>query len=256
MLAEDEEQLTRQADTFASDLTRTVQGVLGPDVPAFEAVYERGKRGARRLLVRSRTPEGEPSPPIPIKIDGKCRLELIVQLQCTWDGHRSFLAIEDSKAHVRMMRKPEPLFRWEYLRHPESNVPCAHFHVHAHRDEAVYLLLTGKGDNARIRKRAAQLDADTPVIPQLSDLHLPLGGPRFRPCLEDVLQFLVEEFGIDCEVGWKDAIHKGRRAWRRLQTGVVVRDCPDEAVRVLKDLGYAIEPPTEPRAESNKITLY
>lgn len=65
MLAEDEEQLTRQADTFANDLTRTVQGVLGPDVPAFEAVYERGKRGARRLLVRSRTPEGEPSPRSP-----------------------------------------------------------------------------------------------------------------------------------------------------------------------------------------------
>lgn len=256
MATGEDEELTRQAETFANDLTRTVRGVLGTDVPAFEAVYESGRRGARRLLIRSRTPEGEPSPPIPIKIDGQFRLELIVQLQCTWDGHRSFLAIEESKAHVRMARKPEPLFRWEYLREPESNVPCAHFHIHAHRDEAVYLLLTGKASNARIKRRAAQLDANTPNVPQLSDLHLPLGGPRFRPCLEDILQFLVEEFGIDCEGGWKDAIHEGRRAWRRLQTGVVVRDCPDEAVRVLEDLGYKIEPPQNPRPESSKIILY
>jgi hypothetical protein len=97
-----------------------------------------------------------------------------------------------------------PLFRWEYLRQPESNVPCAHFHIHAHRDEAVYLLLTGKGSNTRIKKRAAQLDANAQVVPQLSDLHFPVGGPRFRPSLEDVIQFLVEEFGIDCEAGWKD----------------------------------------------------
>ncbi|MDL4815980.1 hypothetical protein [Actinomadura opuntiae] len=256
MLAGEDQDLTRQAETFANDLTRTVRGVLGPDVPVFEAVYESGKRGARRLLIRSRTPEAEPSPPIPIKIDGKLRLELIVQLQCTWDGHRSFLAIGDSTARVRMVRKPEPLFRWEYLRHPESNVPCAHFHIHAHRDETVYLLLTGKRSNARVRKRTAQLDADTPVVPQLSDLHFPLGGPRFRPCLEDVLQFLVEEFGIDCEAGWKDAIDEGRRAWRRLQAGVVVRDCPAEAVRVLEDLGYKIERPAEPRPESSKIILY
>ena len=118
-----------------------------------------------------------------------------------------------------MARKPQPLFRWEYLRQPESNVPCAHFHIHAHRDEAVYLLLTGKGNNARIKRRAAQLDEDAPVVPQLSDLHFPLGGPRFRLCLEDILQFLVEEFGIDCETGWKDAIHQGRADWRRVQLG-------------------------------------
>lgn len=256
MLTDEDEELTRLAETFANDLTHTVRCVLGTDVPAFEAVYERGKRGARRLLIRSRTPEGEPSPPIPVKIDGKLRLELIVQLRCTWDGHRSFLAIEDSKTHVRMARKPQPLFRWEYLRRPESNVPCAHFHIHAHRDEGVYLLLTGKGNNARIKRRTAQLDADTPVVPQLSDLHFPLGGPRFRPCLEDILQFLVEEFGIDCEAGWKDAIHEGRRSWRRVQAGVVVRDCPNEAVRVLEDLGYKIEPPPDPPPESSKITLY
>jgi hypothetical protein len=62
MLTGEDEALTRQAETFANDLTHTVRCVLGPDVPAFEAIYERGRRGARRLLIRSRTPEGEPSP--------------------------------------------------------------------------------------------------------------------------------------------------------------------------------------------------
>jgi hypothetical protein len=256
MSSNDDTELTQQAEVFANSLSQTVRAILGSHVPKFEAIYESGRRGGRRLLIRPRTPEGKPSPPIPITIDRKLRLELVVQLQCTWDGHRDFLAIEDSKAHVRMVSKPEPLFRWEYLRKPESNVPSAHFHMHAHRDEVVYLLLTGNASNARIKRRAGQLALDSPTIPQLSDLHLPLGGPRFRPCLEDVLQFLIEEFGIDCEAGWRDAVHEGRRAWRRLQTGVVVRDCPDEAVRVLEDMGYKIVPPEVPCRESDKITLY
>ncbi|MEO3782366.1 hypothetical protein ABGB12_03485 [Actinocorallia sp. B10E7] len=152
--------------------------------------------------------------------------------------------------------RPEPLFRWEYLRKPESNVPSAHFHMHAHRDEIVYLLLTGGKSNLRIKKRAQQLGEASPTIPQLSSLHLPLGAPRFRPCLEDVLQFLIEEFGIDCEAGWREAIHEGRRAWRRVQTGVVVRDCPDEAARVLKELGYTVVAPENLPQESSKLALY
>ena len=37
-------------------------------------------------------------------------------------------------------------------------------------------------------------------MPQFSDLHIPLGGPRYRPCLEDLLEFLIVEFGLDKKI--------------------------------------------------------
>jgi hypothetical protein len=250
-----DEELTKQATEFAESLTRTVRDVLGPHEPAFEAVYETGKAGSVRLVVRPQTPEGGPAPSIPVRIKDHIRLELKVQIWCSWDRDREFLAVDESKVAVRMVGKAEPLYRWEYIRAPESNVPSAHFHAHAHRDEAVYLLMCGEG-NRRADERAAQIDASKPRIPQVSDLHLPLGGPRFRPCLEDVLQFLIEEFCIDCQDNWKQAIEEGRRTWRRLQTGTVVRDCPQEAARALELMGYKIEPPDPPPAESPKLSMY
>jgi hypothetical protein len=235
-----DKELTEQATEFAGSLTRTVRDVLGPQEPVFEAVYEKGKTGSVRLVVRPQTPEGRPAPSISIRIKDHIRLELTVLIWCSWDRTKEYLAVDESKVSVRMAGKAEPLFRWEYIRTPDSNLPSAHFHVHAHRDEAVYLLMCSEG-NRRVDERAAQLDASKPRIPQVSDLHLPLGGPRFRPCLEDVLQFLIEE---------------GRRTWRRLQTGTVVRDCPQEAARVLELLGYKVEPPDPSPAESAKLSMY
>jgi hypothetical protein len=40
----------------------------------------------------------------------------------------------------------------------------------------------------------------------MSDLHFPVGGSRFRPSLEDVLDMLVRELGVDHEPGWRDAL--------------------------------------------------
>ncbi|MFB4319948.1 hypothetical protein [Actinomadura sp. 21ATH] len=253
-MSADEAELRRQAERFANELTATVRGVIGPQAPPFQAVYE---SGGRRLVIATPAREDSPSPPIPITIDGKLRLELSVTLKGTWDGAKDYLAIEESKAAVRMAGgNAEPLFRWEYIRHPKSNIPGAHFQVHAHRDEVVYLLLSGGAANRRIKNRLDQLDRTSPTIPQLSNLHFPVGGARFRPCLEDALQFLVEEFGIDRQDGWKDVLCEGRRAWRRAQTGVVVRDCPDEAVRVLRSLGYKIEEPHAKPPVSDRLAMY
>ena len=80
---------------------------------------------------------------------------------------------------------------------------------------------------------------------ELSKLHLPVGGARMRPCLEDLLQLLVEEFLFDAMPGALQAIENGRVKWRRRQLAAMVRDDPEEAVRVLRDeLDYKVIPPT------------
>lgn len=62
----------------------------------------------------------------------------------------------------------------------------AHVQVHA-RHTALERLLGGLG-----RK---EVDA-------LTKIHLPVGGRRFRPALEDLLECLIDEGGVEPHDGW------------------------------------------------------
>jgi hypothetical protein len=74
----------------------------------------------------------------------------------------------------------------------------------------------------------------------MSDLHFPVGGSRFRPSLEDVLDMLVRELGVDHQPEWHDALSAARERWRRVQVAAVVRDAPGEAISALAKLGYEV----------------
>ena len=65
-----------------------------------------------------------------------------------------------------------------------------------------------------------------------------------RPCLEDVLTFVLHEFGVDQVEGADTLLCTGRERWRRRQIATLVRDAPDEAVRVLRELGYVVDDPS------------
>lgn len=66
--------------------------------------------------------------------------------------------------------------------------------------------------------------------------HFPTGGSRFRPSIEDVLEVTRVEFDLEVDNNiWKPRLKEAREKWRRIQTASVVRDCPDEALRVLID---------------------
>jgi hypothetical protein len=67
-----------------------------------------------------------------------------------------------------------------------------------------------------------------------------VGVTRFRPCLNDVLDMLVRELGVDHEPAWRNALADGRERWRRMQTAAVVRDGPAAAIEALSALGYEV----------------
>ncbi len=87
-------------------------------------------------------------------------------------------------------------------------------------------------------------------------MHIPVGGTRYRPCLEDFLEMLLREFNFDACPGWEAAVRSGRRRWRLLQTRAVVRDSPDTAAAVLGSLGYTVVPPPEGPRAPNEAALY
>jgi hypothetical protein len=232
--------LEEQARAFAEDLTATVRALV-PDCDGFDASLLNDRPGRReRFWVRQ-----DPASGIPLSVGGDSILTLKVDYHCCLDGVERWLAVDEAlvKVYAGPRAEREPLLRYHYRREGADDVAAAHLHVHAHRDAFSHVL--GKaGAKTKRGKRRSQSDG----IPAIADLHFPLGGHRFRPCLEDVLEFLVIEFGVDHPEGALAALQEGRIEWRRRQTRTVVRDDPDDAVAALRSLGYEVNPP--PGSES------
>ncbi|TXS40083.1 hypothetical protein [Streptomyces sp. OR43] len=234
MTAEEAKALDELAAGFADQLTALTRGVLGEDIPRFHAI----NRGPKVQV--SPIDSSEVVQRIPIRISGEERLSLGVRYFCCWDGSSTFMATDLADVHVFYAGVPDPLVRFEYVR-SNNDPPGAHLHVHAHRDEMAYLLrLADKGRPKQGLKRDR--------LPRLAEMHLPVGGHRMRPALEDVLLFLVREFAIDTADGWKAVINEHLRTWRLMQLKAAVRDAPDSAARVLRALGYTVVEPSVPAA--------
>lgn len=224
--------LEGQATEFASRLTCTVRALV-PDCDPFQETLLTDHRPDReRFYVRQ-----DPATGIPLRVDGDPILTLKVEYYCCLDGHSRYLAVDEAKIHVfaGAEAKKDPLFRYEYVRAAPDDIPAAHIHVHAHRDGLSHTLSKVGSQTKRGRARAAARE-----VPRMADLHFPVGGHRFRPCLEDVLEMLVTELGVDHPDGAIAALRAGREEWRRSQARTVVRDAPDEAIAVLEEAGYRV----------------
>jgi hypothetical protein len=228
--------LEAEAQRFAAELTATVRGVVGYHVEAFRA-RALDHPTADRVSVHQ-----EPRTGIPLTVDGAPLLTLTAEYRCIWDSRQLFLAVETSaiKVYAGAKADSEPLFRYEYMRSPGADLPGAHIQIHGHRDTLTYVM-TRSGTATRRGQRLAGRVAQGTRVPRMPDLHFPVGGSRFRPSLEDVLDMLVRELGVDQQPGWRDALASGRERWRRMQTAAAVRDAPRDAIAVLEKLGYELQ---------------
>lgn len=228
--------LDQRAATFAQEVQDTLFGVLPGDFQIVSISH------GGRYVVR---PAGdEPAKQhIPLYVDGEKLATLGVQNYLGLDSSGAFLKTWRSKIAVHSTLDRTPLVRQEFDAEISENAPLAHWHVHADRGSLSHLL-----------GRAHAVRGDVVRKPHdMSSLHFPVGGERFRPCLEDVLEFLVREFGIDSKPGWDGAIKAGRARWRRMQLRSTVRDLQDEAAEVLRRHGWTVEPPVSDRSEGNGV---
>lgn len=77
----------------------------------------------------------------------------------------------------------------------------------------------------------------------LSKLHLPVGprgGRRFRPSLEDVIEFLVVEDLAEARPGWQEALNATRRPFQELQLKAAVRRNQELARTALEEEGWTV----------------
>lgn len=112
--------------------------------------------------------------------------------------------------------------RVEYERDKHS---YAASHVQVHGESAGIAHGVGRLDKKRNR--------------DLHRIHFPLGDRRFRPTLEDFIEFLIQEEMVPSKhKDWYSALSVGRKRWEILQTRAAVRRNPAAAIAELKDLGY------------------
>lgn len=246
----DDVTLAARAEEFAQELTDTFVGVFGSEVPRFVAEASPKSSGpSTRVIVRTEDGAG-----ICLSIDDSHALNLLIDYQCVWDSQSRYLKVRRANIHVRPVSEATPLFRYEFVEDMAPAYPSAHLQIHAHRDEFLFTMM-----RAQRGKPASRADAATGVsksaMPRLANVHFPLGGPRMRPCVEDIIQMLVSEFGVRTETHAQRALDEGRARWRRRQIGTSVRDAPEEAARVLRELGYDVVMPEDGPAVERTANL-
>ena len=233
----DVDALRERAERFASDVTTTVRAVAGDQTPPFVLQGATGTSGkAAHLVLRQ-----DPADGIVLRVAGRALLRLRVDYRCVWDHAHQYLGVDTSTFEVLAAGISEPLLRYDYVRAGPVDLPSAHLQMHGHRDALTYVMALTGDASRRSRRRARSVDRG--VVPRMSELHLPLGGSRFRPSLEDVLEMLVTELGVDAPDGALEALRDRRERWRLHQTAAAVRDSPTTAARVLAELGYQVDAP-------------
>lgn len=203
----------------ASEFAAEVSDLLGTTVVDEPAI------GAQvtddRVVVAAFDDDGN-TVDMPLTIQGVHRLDLRVSFRCTFDVTESFLAIEQSEFALIVPTVRHPVVRFDYDR--ARAWASAHVQLHA-ESSAVGFLRAHAGKTSETWR-----------------LHLPVGGRRFRPSLEDVIEFAIAEFNVDRKGGYAQRIEEGRERWRRLQAKAAIRDViRDDPTMGPNELREAIE---------------
>lgn len=232
--------LEAEAKKFGDELQQLLDAVLP---------YQAGVDPLRRQVtvtdaglsfaIEFGTAGGQKAQTVPLLRGGEKVAELYVRILLRADSADRYPAVAKSEYALRIER--HPILRLDFYQHMHT-VPCCHWNVHAERSALTALLVRNKPDHSG----------------DLAKVHLPVGGVRNRPSIEDFLQLLVNEVGFDAQPGAQVAIEEGRVRWRRRQLAAMVRDDAEEAARVLRELGYDVAPPASgPRpSRTDRLTTW
>lgn len=225
----DPKQVEEQGFAFALRIMETLAGILPSGNLGFNAV-SRTVRSEAYVVISQAEDLG-----LELTISGKPIGRLAVEYRCTLSEGSRFLAVRRSTFKVYV---GNPVFALDYDHSARADSPAAHWNVYANRKDVTdFLRRAGAQRRGRANRRSAR-DRASGVV---GVMHFPVGGHRFRPCLEDVLDMVWAEVGIDVRPTAAAAIAEGRRAWRRYQLKAAVSDDPWTAAKELVRLGVVVD---------------
>jgi hypothetical protein len=129
---------------------------------------------------------------------------------------------------------------WIVSTGPSAEHQLFHYDYERGKDRYAEAHVQVEGRNAALEELLEQVGRPRK---SLSKLHLPVGGKRFRPALEDVLEFLISEGIVDSKPYAADVLERYRSEFRRLQLKAAIRRDPDTAAAALRTIGYTCDEP-------------
>lgn len=225
-----------QAQDFAARLEDTINQAL----PGGSRI--RASRLGTRVRVFAVDQEDQPAR-LPLFCNGNQLAWWQLTMLTTTSKDGRYLKIDSQRMSLFPVWEDGPIVRLEFEARART-IPSAHWQFHAERGALSFILA---------RTHTAGNAADVPH--SLSKLHLPVGGRRFRPGVEDFIEFLVRECGFDSRSGWDDALAGGREIARRFQIRTIVSSFQNEAAMQLRELGWEVTPPPEYEDSESAETL-
>lgn len=226
------DRLLEESNSFSVDLMERLSRIVPSGDLGLTCDAAIRKNGEALIAISSANSGG-----IVLTIDNEDRLQLQIDYKLIMSPNSLQATVYTSSFLVRPFGVSRPLFTVDYVRDAGVTIPAAHYNFHFQHDDLVAELMEcGKAHRGKHRHKALAAG----VSPRLADLHFPIGGHRFRLCIEDVLDGLRLEFGIDVLPTAARAIGEGRAAWREFQLRAAVSDDPKTAVKELQKLGYEV----------------
>ena len=148
-----------------------------------------------------------------------------------------FLTVRASSFALAAGDPPAELLHYDYERDKVA-YPDAHIQVEA-ASGAWAGLLASSGRSAA----------------GLGKIHLPVGGRRYRPAIEDLMETLILEDLVEPHPGWEKVIDAGRDDFRRRQLRAAIRNDPDTAAAALRLLRYDVDEPDRSGSAAVAMTV-
>ena len=175
------DELANKAADFARELGETLAATL-PQAPSVDV---QAVNGQNTFIVQPSNPDGTVAR-VPLLVnDAKlAELSIVLYLDMDWTG--TFLKNVRTDCAAYSVLDRQPLFRMDYRADMQS-APVAHWQFHAERGALTHLLSMAQAHRPKA--------VESPHM--LFRLHFSMGGERFRPCIEDLIQFVIEECGVE-----------------------------------------------------------
>ena len=228
----------REAEDFASRISNLLNSTVSSEVNLAATELPNGTYWISTNLRPTRAdlvtfiplvngPYWENAPALGLKIYYKLDLE---------PRQRRLSASKSGVAIYSLIEGRRPIIRWEYERAGgiEPGFPsgksharqAAHVHVHGASSEIEHLVLN------------ADLSSHPKLSHQLDKFHIPVGGRRFRPSLEDLIEFFLNHgFVSKLHEGGQEILEKSRNEWLKQQLKAAVADDIHTARSALQELG-------------------
>ncbi|WP_280498669.1 hypothetical protein [Nocardia farcinica] len=207
--------LHKSARELAADLSTVLNKTICTGAK-LTAVLDPGKKFAvlgNGVTKRNRIPRLG----CPISRPTTCPTFLSAQMTLAPDEAGKHLMVDTSVIGLALDREmTKELLHYDYERDKGHGYPEAHLQICADSEHWHAL-----GPDRALKK-----------------LHLPVGGRRFRPTLEDVIEFLIVEGFADGHPGWKAVLDASRDQFQEKQLRAAIRRYPEVAISQLRRDGH------------------